>query len=183
MERQGTKSAEKALSNLFKVKSISLGKFIGGFDIEEIGETIIDLVVDTGYGSLEAIKNASIGNLANIEGIAEINAQKIIDGIKKLEPDMIELLDTNKITIEKKVKGGNLSGKSFCITGKLNSITRNEAKDLVISLGGQFKSGVTSKLDFLVTNDPGSCSSKNVKARDLGVGIITESEFLEMAHE
>ena len=49
--------AERTLSNLFKVKSISLGKFIGGFDIEEIGETIIDLVVDAGYGSLEAIKN------------------------------------------------------------------------------------------------------------------------------
>ncbi len=182
LERQGIRSAEKALNNLFAVNSISLGKLIGGFDIEGIGETIIDLVADAGFDSLEAIKNASIGDLAKIEGIAEINAQKIIEGIEKLESDMIELLDTNKITIEKKVKGGNFSGKSFCFTGKLTEITRNEAKDLVISLGGQFRSGVTSKLDFLVTNDPGSGSSKNTKARDLGVEIITESEFLEMAH-
>ncbi len=180
LERQGVKSAEKALNNLYAVKSISLGKLIGGFDIEGIGETITDLVVDAGFDSLEAIKRTSIGDLAKIEGIAEINAQKIIEGLKKLEQDMIDLLETKKITIEKKVKGGNLSGKSFCFTGKLNKITRNEAKDLVISLGGQFKSGVTLKLDFLVTNDLSSGSSKNVKARDLGVDIITEGEFLEM---
>ena len=182
LERQGTKSAEKALNNLFSVKSISLGKLIGGFDIEGIGETIIDLVIDAGYYSLEAIIYASVENLAKIEGIAEINAQKIIDGIKKLEPDMIDLLETRKITIVKKVKGGNLTGKSFCFTGRLNDITRNEAKDLIISLGGQFRSGVTKNLSYLVTNDPGSGSSKNAKARDLGVNIITEAEFLEMNH-
>jgi len=93
---------------------------------------------------------------------------------------MIELLETDKITIEKKIKGGLLEGKSFCFTGKLNNITRNEAKDLVVSLGGQFKSGITKTLSFLVTNNPSSGSSKNIKARDLGVDIITEQEFLEM---
>ncbi len=71
---------------------------------------------------------------------------------------------------------------SFCFTGKLNKITRSEAKDLVISLGGQFKSGVPNTLNYLVTNDPGSGSSKNTKARNLGVEIITEAEFLEMAY-
>ncbi len=181
LERQGTKSAEKALNNLLAVKSVSLGKFIGGFDIEGIGETIIDLVVGAGYDSLEAIKKASIGDLAKIDKIAEINAQKIKDGIKKLEPDMIELLETKKITIEKKVNGGLLEGKSFCVTGRLTDITRNDAKQLIISLGGQFKSGITKNLTYLVTNNPGSGSSKNVKARDLGVDIITEAEFLEMA--
>ena len=95
---------------------------------------------------------------------------------------MIDLLEIRKITIEKKVKGGNLSGKSFCITGKLNKITRNEAKDLIISMGGQFRSEVTKNLSYLVINDPDSGSSKNAKARDLGVEIITEAEFLEMGH-
>ena len=139
-------------------------------------------MVDAGYDSIKTIKNASIGNLAKIEGIAEINAKKIKNGLKKLEQDMIDLIETKKISIEKKVKGGYLAGKSFCVTGKLNDITRNEAKDLVISLGGQFKSGVTNTLNYLVTNDPGSGSSKNTKARNFGVEIITEAEFLEMAN-
>jgi len=183
LERQGIKSAEKALNNLFAIKSLSLAKFIGGFDIEGIGETIVDIVVNAGYDSLNSIKNASTGDLANIEGIGDINAEKIINGLVKLERDMIDLLETKKINIESQTKNGLLSGKSFCITGKLNIISRNEAKELIISLGGQFKSGVTKTLTYLVTNDPSSGSSKNTKARDLGIEIITESEFLEIAQK
>jgi DNA ligase (NAD+) len=182
LERQGIKSAEKALNNLFAIKSLSLAKFIGGFDIEGIGETIIDLVVNAGYDSIKAIKNASTSDLANIEGMGDINAEKIINGIVKLEQDMIDLLETKKINIESQTKNGLLSGKSFCITGKLNIISRNEAKELIISLGGQFKSGVTKTLTYLVTNDPSSGSSKNTKARDLGIKIITESEFLDLTN-
>jgi len=182
LERQGVKSAEKALNNLFAIKSLSLAKFIGGFDIEGIGETIVDLVVNSGYDSLNAIKNASTGDLANIEGMGGINAKKIKKGLVKLEQDMIDLLETKKIDIKSNIKNGLLSGKSFCITGKLNKITRNDAKNLIISLGGQFKSGVTKTLTYLVTNDPSSGSSKNVKARNLGIKIITESEFLDLTN-
>ena len=180
LERQGTKSAEKALNNLFAVKSISLGKFIGGFDIENIGETIIDLVVNAEYDSLIKIQNATTSDLAKIEGIGHINAQKIKNGLNKLEHDMIDLLETKKIIIDKKGKSGIFSGKSFCITGRLNNITRNEAKNLVLALGGQYKSSITKNLSYLVTNDPSSGSSKNVKARDQGIEIITETDFLEM---
>jgi DNA ligase (NAD+) len=183
LDRQGTKSAEKALNNLLAVKTVSLGKFIGGFDIENIGKTIIDLVVNAGFDSVSAIKNASVSDLESIDGIGDIIAQKIKDGIVELEQDMKDLLATKKIVIKKHVTSGIFTGKSFCVTGKLNSVTRNQAKELILSLGGQFKSGVTKTLTYLVTNDPSSGSSKNVKARTLGIVIITEAQFLALTQE
>ncbi|MHA1920037.1 MAG: BRCT domain-containing protein [Promethearchaeota archaeon] len=90
-------------------------------------------------------------------------------------------LNSKKITIKTKQEGGIFNGKSICITGKLNNITRNEAKNLVISLGGAFKSSVTKNLSFLVTNNPNSGSSKNMKAKQLGIEIINEQQFLELA--
>jgi DNA ligase (NAD+) len=95
---------------------------------------------------------------------------------------MVEVLNTGKIRIKsvKSAIGGKLSGLTFCFTGKLITMSRDEAKNMVAENGGQVKSGVTADLNYLVTNTPNSGSSKNLKAQELGTKIITEQEFLDM---
>jgi len=180
MERQGVKSAEKALTNLFARNTISLAKFIGAFDIEGIGETIAEFVVGQGFDTLEKIRDAPLGDLESIDQMGDINSRALQVGINELYDDMQAVLTTGKIFIQAAGKGGALTGVSFCFTGKLNEITRNEAKEMVLTQGGLFKSGVGKTLDYLVTNTPDSSSSKNQKAKGFGTKIITEQEFLAL---
>jgi DNA ligase (NAD+) len=73
-----------------------------------------------------------------------------------------------------------LRGKSFCFTGELVSIKRAQAEEKVKALGASAKTSVVKGLSYLVTNDPGSGSAKNKKARELGIPIINEEQFLEL---
>ena len=77
-------------------------------------------------------------------------------------------------------KSAKLTGKSFCFTGELVTMKRNDAEALVKKNGGSCKSSVTKDLSYLVTNDTTSGSSKNVKAAKLGIPVITEEEFLAL---
>jgi len=172
-------SAKKALDNLFAVKEISLAKFIGGFNIENIAELSVKKVVDAGYDTLEKIKSSNIEQLTMIDGYAEITAENLLNGINKFYPQMLEVLNTNKISIIKSVRDGKLNGLTFCFTGKLNEISRSEAEDLVLKLGGEPKKSVIKNLSYLVTNET-TPTSKYLKAQEQGTKIITENEFLQM---
>ncbi|MFW9939400.1 MAG: NAD-dependent DNA ligase LigA [Candidatus Thorarchaeota archaeon] len=173
-------SARKALDNLFAVKKIPLARFIGGFDLENIGEDLTQRVVDAGFDTLEKIKDASIFQLSQVDGFAEITAQYLREGVEKLYPQMKNVLQTNKITIEEvKTTGGKLDGMTFCFTGKLETMKRAEAEQLVQDHGGQPKSSVVANLTYLVTNSD-ELTAKYVKAQGQGTKIITEEEFLKM---
>jgi len=173
-------SAKKALGNLFAVKNAPLARFIGGFDIENIGEDLTQRVVDAGFDTLEKIKDASIYQLSQVDGFAELTAQYLIEGVNKLYPQMKDVLHTNKITIEEvKATGGKLEGITFCFTGKLETMKRAEAEQLVKDLGGQAKSGVVTNLSYLVTNSD-EPTAKYVKAQGQETKIITEEEFLKI---
>ncbi|MFX0019715.1 MAG: BRCT domain-containing protein, partial [Candidatus Hermodarchaeota archaeon] len=75
---------------------------------------------------------------------------------------------------------GQLNGKSFCFTGALKSMTRDQAKTLLEEKGAIFKNSVVKNLDYLITNDPHSGSEKNLKAKEYGIKIITEEQFLNI---
>jgi DNA ligase (NAD+) len=183
LERVKEKSANKALENLFAVKEISLAKFIGGFNLENIGERQALKIVNAGFDTLEKIKNASISEFAKVEGFGSITGKLLYDGIKALYPDMENVLMKEKITIrgvEKKM--GTLEGKTFCFTGKLNSMKRKEAEELVAKHGGSSRSSVSGALSYLVTNST-EPTAKFVKAQELGIKIITEQDFLNMLKE
>ena len=93
---------------------------------------------------------------------------------------MQDVLNTNKITIKGvKEMGGKLEGLTFCFTGKLETMKRAEAEQLVQEHGGQAKSGVVKNLSYLVTNST-EPTVKYVKAQEQGTKIITEEEFLKM---
>ena len=179
LERVGEKSAQKALDNLFAVKEISLAKFIGGFNLENIGERQVQKVVNAGFDTLEKIHNAVVQDFARVEGFGEITGQFLYEGIQALYKDMEEVLSKGKITIKRRETKMDLEGKTFCFTGKLETMTRKQAEELVAEHGGASRSSVSGALDYLVSNSTEQ-TAKYMKAQDLGIEIITEQDFLDM---
>ena len=172
-------SAKKALDNLYTVTTVSLAKFLGGFAIENIGEDMVQKLVDSGFDTLEKIRKASTFQISQVEGFAKISANQLTEGMTKLYPQMKEVLDTNKIKIEVKKLGNKLEGMTFCFTGKLETMKRAEAEQLVKDNGGLTRSEVTKNLTYLVTNST-EPTAKYTKAQKQDTKIITEKEFLEM---
>jgi len=180
MERMGTQSAERVLRSLAAKKSVSLAEFVAGFDIEGIGVTMMEKLIGAGYNTLEKLFAASAEDLQSVHHFGSAMAQTLAGQLSILRPEMEELVASGAVVIKPPVQNGILSGKSFCFTGELATMKRNEAEGLVKSLGGSAKSSVTRDLSFLVTNEPASSSSKNRKAHELGVPVIDEEAFLAL---
>ncbi len=168
----------KAFNNIYAVNELSLPNFIAGYDLEGIGRRIIK-TTQSKFDSLDKIHNASVSELADIDGIGEITAQQIIEGVNENIDDMNKTLNTGMLKIIRKKEGTKLNGKSFCITGKLENGKRNDYIKTIEENGGDYKKVVVKGLSFLVNNDINSSSSKNKKAKELGIPIISEKEFLE----
>jgi DNA ligase (NAD+) len=179
-EGMGEGIARKALRNLRAASQVRLARFVAGFDIGGIGELIVEKLVSAGYDSLEKLREASVEELAKVEGIGTITAETLKKGLNELKEHMDAVLETGEVGIVSPVAESPISGKSFCFTGSLSTMKRSEAEERVRALGGSAKSGVTKDLDYLVTNDPESGSAKNRKARELGVALITEEEFVKL---
>ncbi|HAE22611.1 MAG TPA: DNA ligase (NAD(+)) LigA [Spirochaetaceae bacterium] len=180
-ERMGAVSAAKILQNLHARRELSLPQFIAGFDIENIGLLIAQKALGAGFDSLEALRKASVEELAHIEGFGEITARALSEGLAALGQDMDEAIQGGKLSFTQGgAVAGPLSGLSFCFTGELLTMKRSKAEALTLSLGGAVRSSVTKNLSYLVTNDAGSGSSKNKKALAMQVPIIDEKSFLFM---
>jgi len=180
LDRMGEKSALKVLKNRDAIKSISLPKFIAGFDIEDIGQTLVEKLEASGFDTLEKILKIRVSEISDLKGFNTITAEKIVKGLSE-NADQMRKLSKDFITIEQKslpTDGGKLKGMSFVFTGALNNIKRAEAEDLVKSLGGTITS-VNKNLSFLVTNESSS-SAKYLKASELGIPVIDEETFLNM---
>ena len=174
------KATIKAFDNLYSIKEVPLATFVAGFDIEDVGEKIVALAVKNGYDTLKSLQEAPSAKLAEIDGFGEYRAQKLKDGLEEVRSEMFKTLNFVKIKNKETKMDTNISGKSFCFTGALESMKRAEAQKLVEEMGGSSKSSVSKDLDFLVNNDVESNSSKNKKAKDYGVAIIDEQQFLKM---
>jgi len=177
--------AEKSAENLVKAiqarKKITLPCFIYALGIRQVGEeTARDLV--NYFGSLEKIKNASLEELEKITDIGLISAQSIYNWFhKKSNLEFLEKLKKVgvQITSQKpKAKSQKLRGLTFVFTGALESMTRDRAKEKIRNLGGNISESVSKKTDYVVVGkEPGS---KYKKAKELGIKIIKEKEFLKM---
>lgn len=181
-ENNLSKGAKKVIASIKNHTNISLSTFIAGFDIENIGETLVDKLVDAGFNTIDKIINATEDDIKNVPGFADITAHVFCSGIKENLEEIKGLLQKNIITL-KEITLGKLSGKSFCFTGELLTMKRAEAESLVKSLGGSTKSSVVKDLSYLVTNDKESGSSKNKKAASLGIPVINEQEFLAIVEK
>jgi DNA ligase (NAD+) len=174
----------KAFNNLYKVQELSLSKFVGGYDIDGVGERIVEIVIKNSngkYNSLDSLWMANPFGLASIKQIGEKKAGQIIMGVCDNMDDMRKTLASGRIKIiEKKIASNKLEGKSFCITGSLEHGKRDDYVEKIKDNGGEYKSGVSAGLSYLVNNDLTSTSGKNKKAQELNVPIISEDELLEM---
>ena len=179
-DRMGDLSAAKVIRNIQTKRELNLSTFIAGFDFEGIAETTMEKITAAGFDTLEKLRSASIADLSGVFGLGEITASVIVEGLKECEDDMNAVLETGIITIKEPPSAESLPlrGLSFCFTGELKSMKRGEAEEKIKTLGAQSKTSVVKDLSYLVNNDLQSGSSKNRKALELGVKIITEDEFL-----
>lgn len=175
---------EKAVLNVLSAidvaKDVPLYRLLIGLSIENVGEETARLVADT-FGSLEAIKKASLEDLAEIYGVGDIVAESIVSWFKDKNNQLTlaELLPHLNIQNPTKTKEVNLlSGKSFVLTGTLENMSRDEAKDLIRKLGGSVSSSVSAKTSFVVVGE--SPGSKAAEATRLGVKILSEADFQKL---
>lgn len=182
LERFAEKSADNLIESIEKSKDITLSRFIFGLGIKHVGEETA-LALSDNFGSLEKIIKASKEELENVEDIGARVAESIIVYFKDKENrELINDLLKNGVSIRnqeiKKSKNQTFLDKSFVLTGGLESLTRDEAKEKIRALGGGISSSVSKNTDYVVAgNDPGS---KFDKAKKMGVKIIDEKEFLKL---
>jgi len=184
-ERMGELSAAKVIRHIRTKHEISLQAFVAGFDLEGVGELIMERVVSSGFDTLEKLRAASIEDLSAIYGLGEITAKTIFNGLIECKEEMDKVLSAAIISIALPPKKEEvpLKGISFCFTGELKKMKRNQAEEKVKALGASVKSSVVKDLSYLVTNDPESGSAKNKKALELGVKIINEEGFSKLIEE
>ena len=179
----GEKSAKKIVGSIQARREITLAKFIAGFDIENIGETLVQKIVDSGFNTLEKMLALTEDEIIAISGFAEITAHALQTGLQENKQEMLALTESGTIIIKTiDLENAKLAGLSFCFTGELHTMKRSGAETLVKDNGGSTKSSVVKGLRYLVTNDTTSGSAKNKKAQSLGIPIINEEAFLAMIH-
>ncbi len=176
LERWAEKSADNLLRAIENSKKPSLGRFIFALGIRGVGEHMAALL-EKKFGSLDSLMNASEEDLLGTYEIGPETARSILDFfIEKHNRDVIDKLKKAGLDLqESKRAGGRLTGKVFLFTGTLQTFTRDEAKAIVESEGGETASAVGKKVDYVVAGkEPGS---KYDKAKETGLKIIDEAEF------
>jgi len=181
MERLGEKSAENLVNAIHEKKEIELPRFLSALGIPNVGWETAHALADN-FHSLERIMNASLEEFQAVPDIGPVVAESIYDffNTAKAKEEIKNLFGVGLRvkSYRPAIKAGKLAGKSVVITGTLEAISREEAKEKIESAGGKWSDTVSSKTDYLVVGDePGS---KLDKAKKLGVAILEENEFLEL---
>ena len=180
LERMADKSAQNIIDAIEKSKTKPLGKFLFALGILHVGETTAEDLAGH-FPRLDDFFHLSEEDLMKVEGIGpKVSASAVQFFRDKKNRESIERLKRAGIKlIEPKAKEkGKLAGKNFVLTGTLKTFGRDEARNLVESLGGMTTSSVSKKVDFVVVGeDPGS---KADKAKKLGIKTLTEEEFKKM---
>ncbi len=185
MEGFGEKSFKKLTASVEKAREVSVAKFVYSLGILNIGLANAKLICKQFDNDIEAVRRATREELVEIEGIGEVIADSMAAFFEKPENGRIvdDLLKEVHFAAEESV-GEKFAGKVFVITGSvLHFSNRNELKEVIEREGGKVTGSVTAKTSYLINNDSLSNSSKNKKAKELGVPILTEEEFLKMLDE
>lgn len=183
MDGFGKRSYEKLIAALDEAKNTTVSRFLYSLGIAGIGSANAKMIAKYFDNDIDRIISASKDDLLEIEGIGEVLANSIVDFFKS-EKNIENVESLRKILkFEKEESGGGdkLSGKVCVITGSLQHFSnRNELKELIEKNGGKVSGSVSSKTNYLINNDTASNSSKNKKAKELGVEIISEEDFLKL---
>ena len=184
LEGFGEKSCQNLLDSIEKARTTTLPRVIYGLGIAGIGLAGAKMICKEFDNDVEAMLKASEEDLSAIPGVGAVLAGAFVSYFKQEEHYRAfrSLLEELVIPEEKtEEKEQIFAGINFVITGSVEHFAnRNEAKALIESLGGKVTGSVTSKTSYLINNDVTSTSSKNKKANELGIPIISEETFLEM---
>ena len=140
-------------------------------------KTSLDLSLT--FKSIEELVEAKLEDLENISDVGPVVAQSIYDWFRiKENRDFLAKLKAGGVRYFIEKREGKLNGQKFVITGTLEQMSREEAKEKIISLGGEISESVSKNIDYLIVGE--SPGSKYDKAKQLGVKILKEEEFLKM---
>lgn len=183
MEGFGEKSFQKLMAAIENARTVTTAKFLYSLGIANIGLSNAKMISRAFHNDLERLRHASVTELTEIDGVGEVIAQSFVRFFQSQENNRTvdDLLSLITLQEEKEEEtDANLEGQVFVITGSLEHFpNRGALKEAIEARGGKVTGSVTSKTDYLINNDPGSNSSKNKKAKELEIAIITEEEIME----
>lgn len=189
MEGFGEKSYNNLMKSIEKSRQTTLPRFIYSLGILNVGASNAKLLCKHFAYSLENLMEASVDEMVEIEGIGEVIATSVRDYFdnahnQKVVSELLNFLTFEAMPQEAEQGQQILADKTFVITGSVEYFkNRKELKEKIESLGGKVTGSVTKKTDYLINNDNLSGSTKNKKAKELGIPILTEEEFLTMINE
>lgn len=175
------KSAENLLKAIAATKSAPLDRVIFALGIRNIGQKAASLLC-AHFGSLEAIEQAERAEISEIEGFGEIMAEHLYTALHDSHVrELLERLKSAGLTMayEKPEisEDAFFSGKTFVLTGTLSKMKRTEAKKAIEAKGGKVSGSVSKKTDYVIAGE--DAGSKLTKAQELGISILSETEFIE----
>ena len=174
------KSADNLLNAIAASKQNNLDKLIFGFGIRNIGDKAAALLAEH-FGTMDALCQADVESICAIDGFGEIMAQSVVAFFEKDgTADLLARLQQAGLNMEwhGEKKSDLLAGKTLVVTGTLETMSRNEAEDLIVKNGGKASKSVSKKTSYVVAG--AAAGSKLTKAQSLGVPVLTEQEFLAM---
>ena len=187
MEGFGEKSYRNLIASIEKARVTTLPKVIYGLGIAGIGLANAKVICREFHNDADALIHADEESLNSIDGIGGVLAGAFVSYFKDEHHIKILLNLLKELEIPEEIVDNTervLEGKKFVITGSVTHFAnRGEVKELIESLGGKVTGSVTAKTDFLINNDVNSASSKNKKANELNVPIISEEEFIRMTRK
>ena len=186
MEGFGEKSYENLIASIERARHTTLPRLLYSLGIANIGLANAKIICRQFDYDLEQMIQADPEEISAIEGIGPVIAGTFTeyfakeDNVKRLR-HLLSHLDIEEV---KREENQSLEGKQFVITGSVEHFeNRAKLKEYIEERGGKVTGSVTKKTDFLINNDTQSSSSKNKKAKELGIPILSEEDFLQMAGE
>lgn len=183
MEGFGQKSYEKLIENAEKARETSLARLLYGLGIGGIGASNARVLSEAFHDDAEELSRAELSEVVSIKGIGPILGESIVRYFKEEENCRLfrKLLSILHLHKEEKAENAFLSGKVFVITGSLNHFqNRKELEEEIRKAGASTASSVSKNTSYLINNDKNSSSSKNKKAQELGIPILSEEDFLRL---
>ena len=183
LEGFGEKSYENLISSVEKARKTTLARVVYSLGIPNIGLSGAKLICRQFDDEVERLLAASEEELAAIDGVGPVIAASFTGYFADPEKRERFFRLLSELTLEKEETAAvqDLKGKVFVVTGSLTHFSnRAELKELIEKRGGKVTGSVTGKTDYLINNDTESSSSKNKKARELGIPVISEEEFLKL---
>ena len=181
----GLKSYNNMIKSIEKSRKVKLANFIYALGISEIGFSRAKLICKKFDNDIEKVRNLTFEDLNNIDGLGEVIANKWVETFNN--PDFIKsfedvLKELEFIDVKTNKEESKLDNLTFVITGSVNNFkNRDELIEYIENLGGKVVKAISNNVDYLINNDVTSTSTKNKKAKELGIKIISEEDLLNMS--